>query len=97
MTLSKEDLNGYEETARVFAKRYGPSISVQINATHLLSLIASARELEELKSALEFLDRGDGKRGTHGSDMRAPALLALARRLGWLPSAPEQTKEEANG
>lgn len=48
-----------------------------------LSLIAAARELSDLKSALEFLDRGDGNRGTHGTDMRAPALLEMARRLGW--------------
>lgn len=49
----------------------------------IAQVVAAERELHNLKGALEFLDRGDGNRGTHGSDMRAPALLRLARELGW--------------
>ncbi len=61
----------------------------------LPALLAMAKAHLELVSALEFLDRGDGNRGTHGSDMRAPALLEMARKLGW--QSPTATKEAANG
>lgn len=64
-----------EELAEL-EQRLGPSL-------RLTAACSMARELIRLKSALVFLDRGDGKRGTHGSDMRAPALLKLAAELGW--------------
>lgn len=47
MELTKENLDGYERSARDFARRYGDNISMQVNVSHLLALIAAARELED--------------------------------------------------
>ncbi len=75
-------------TNRVFPVGYVQTVMFQAETASALLTMAS--RLIELESALAFLDGGEGKRGTHGSDMRADALIVLAKGLGWEP--PSQVK-----